>query len=447
MNRIAIVIHWFRRDLRLDDNTALLEAMQQGNLPVLPLFIFDNQILHSLADKQDPRVTFIYRQVYKLYQQLAQANKAMYVVVGEPLHIWQQLLQSFDIKAVFANRDYEPYAQQRDQAVYQLLAAHQIPFKGYKDHVVFDKKEVVKPSNGQPYTVFTPYSKRWLDCYEQHPPTIGNEIMPADLRWLSRAAMPPSLLQTMPDWKDINFQENTNIIFPSAVIDINTLQNYNLQRNFPALPKATSHLGIHFRFGTISIRKMAHLADQYSATWLNELIWRDFYQQILYHFPHVATRAFKPAYDRIEWLNQFDQFERWCEGQTGYPIVDAGMRQLNQTGYMHNRVRMITASFLSKHLLIDWRWGEAYFAQKLLDFDLAANNGGWQWAASSGCDAAPYFRIFNPTLQQQKFDPQNTYVQQWLPEYGTNYYPKPIVIHEQARHRAINTYKKYLINL
>ena len=428
---MPIAIHWFRRDLRLDDNTALWHALA-ADVPVLCLFIFDTNILDHLTDKYDRRVDFIYRQIQAIAAKLAHKNSALLVKYGNPLDIWDELSQQYDLQTVYTNRDYEPYAQKRDREVYDLLQKKGIAFKGYKDHVVFEKNEVVKP-DGKPYTVYTPYSKRWLMRYELDAPPIYGDALSSNNFYVC----PPMPILTL---EEMGFVPTDTVFAPNEVSQ-SVLQNYQQQRDLPAA-NGTSNLSVHFRFGTVSIRKMAVLGKQNSTSWLNELIWRDFYQAILYHFPHSATAAFKPAYDHIEWLNNPTQFAAWCAGKTGYPIVDAGMRQLNATGFMHNRVRMIVASFLTKHLLIDWRWGEQYFAAKLLDYDMASNIGGWQWAASSGCDAAPYFRVFNPEAQTQKFDTNYQYIRRWVPEYGTAAYPKPIVDHKMARERVLAVYKK-----
>mgnify|MGYP000868009596 CR=1 FL=1 len=427
---MKIAIHWFRRDLRWEDNTALYHALQ-GNLPVLCLFIFDSVILDSLP-QQDRRVVFIHEQLQKLHLALQQQGSSLLVKYGRPQEVWEELLQTYDIGAVYCNRDYEPYPQERDKSIYALLSARQIVFKGYKDHVIFEKNEVSK-SDGTPYTVFTPYSKRWKEMYLHHAPASYESVEH------SRHFYPTSTPYHLPSLTDIGF-EALNCDFPSADFPLSLIEKYAEQRNFPAY-QSTTHLGIHFRFGTISIRQAVRLAMQKSMVWLNELIWRDFFQSILYHFPHTATQAFKPGYDSIQWLNRASDFEAWCNGKTGYPLVDAGMRELNATGFMHNRIRMLVASFLTKHLLIDWRWGEAYFAARLLDYDMAANVGGWQWAAGSGCDAAPYFRIFNPMLQANKFDPQQLYIKKWLPEWGTSAYAPPIVEHTIARARVLAAYR------
>ncbi len=430
---MKIAIHWFRRDFRWEDNTALYKAVS-GDIPVLPLFIFDRHILDKLEDKEDKRVDFIHQQVSRLKRDLEGKGSSMLVRYGTPLEIWKGLVNEFDMEAVYTNRDYEPYAQERDKAIYELLKEKGIAFKGSKDHVVFEKGEVLK-NDGKPYTVFTPYSRKWKARYEIDPPVLsGNALAVAN--FYTTAPLPMLSLQ------DMGFKP-TGTSFPPTTVSEALLKKYGELRNFPALP-ATSNLSVHFRFGTISIRKMAMEGAKHSDSWLNELIWRDFYQMILYHFPHVVDNAFRAKYERIPWRESEEDFQKWCEGKTGYPMVDAGMRELNETGLMHNRVRMVVASFLTKHLLLDWRLGEAYFARKLLDFELASNNGGWQWASGSGCDAAPYFRVFNPTSQLTKFDKELKYVKKWVPEYGTDAYPKPMVDHKEARLRAIETYKKAL---
>lgn len=428
MNKIAIV--WLRRDLRLHDNAALYHALKSP-YPVLPLFIFDKSILHKLEDRDDARVTFIHQTLTALEQELQKLNSSLLVEYNTPVEAWTTLLNKYQVAEVYTNHDYEPYAIERDDRIKELLKAQGIRFHTFKDQCIFEKNEVVK-DDGKPYTVFTPYSKKWKaklnDFYLKAYPTE---------KYFSNLYATPPL--RIPSLTEMNFTAS-KIIIPPAQTSVELIKSYGEKRNFPAIP-GTSKLGIHFRFGTISIREKARKAQGLSETWMNELIWRDFYMQILWHFPHVAKGAFKPAYDRIEWRNNPDEFERWCNGQTGYPIVDAGMRELNATGFMHNRVRMIVASFLTKHLLIDWRWGEAYFARKLLDFDLSANNGGWQWAAGSGTDAAPYFRVFNPTLQTEKFDKQFQYIKKWVPEFNTPAYVKPVVQHEMARQRCLDTYK------
>ncbi len=425
----STTLFWFRRDLRLQDNAGLYHALKENN-EVLPIFIFDSEILDKLEDKSDLRVAFIHQSLTLMQKQLEEIGSSLLVLHGNPVEIFKQL----NPKAVYTNHDYEPYARHRDGLVKKILEEKGIAFKTFKDQVIFEKDEVVK-DDGKPYTVFTPYSRKWKSKLEDS--TLKS--YPTEKHFDSFKRVTPLPL---PSLSEIGFQE-TNFSFPERLVKQSIVEQYDKQRNFPAIA-GTTKLSVHLRFGTVSIRKLAQVALKKNETWLNELIWRDFYHTILWHFPQVQTKAFKPAYDKIEWRNNEKEFAAWCEGKTGYPIVDAGMRELNTTGFMHNRVRMITASFLTKHLLIDWRWGEAYFAKKLLDFDLAANNGGWQWAASSGCDAAPYFRVFNPQLQTEKFDPKLEYIKKWVPEFGTTSYPKPIVEHKFARERVLKVYKEGL---
>jgi deoxyribodipyrimidine photo-lyase len=427
-------IFWFRRDLRLDDNAGLYHALKSGN-PVLCLFIFDKEILDQLDNKHDTRITFIYDTLVDLRQQLQKLGSSLLIIHDKVEHAWHNIIKHHEVAEVYTNHDYEPYAKTRDAAVAKLLAKHNIPLKTYKDQVIFEKDEVTK-DDGKPYTVFTPYSRKWRqkldDFYLKPYPTK---------KYLK------NLLQVnplhLPSLTDIGFERSTQEIPPKTYKAV--IADYAEKRDYPAI-KGTSHIGIHLRFGTVSIRQLA--ADAYAApekTWLNELIWREFYMMILHHFPHTVNHAFRPEYDRIRWLNNEAQFAAWCNGQTGYPLVDAGMRELNATGFMHNRVRMLTASFLSKHLLIDWRWGERYFAAKLLDYEMASNVGGWQWAAGSGTDAAPYFRIFSPDAQLKKFDPKMEYIKKWVPEYADfSKYPEPIVDHAFARERCLKAFKAAL---
>ena len=428
-----ISIFWFRRDLRLEDNAGLYHALKAGR-PVLSLFIFDTNILDALEDKADLRVQFIHQELTRLNNELAELGSTLLVKAGKPLEVWAALLKEYPIAEAFTNHDYEPYAIERDAKVGEMLAARGGKLHTYKDIVVFEKNEVVK-DDGLPYTVFTPFSRKWRAAlkpfYYKSYPTLKYSGA-----FINMKPLPLSTLQ------DIGFSEQ-KFDFPARVVKNDIVAKYTGQRDFPAV-NGTSHLGLHLRFGTLSIRKLLAYALQRNETFVNELIWRDFYQQILFHFPHVVKGAFRKEYDAIAWENDEKKFAAWCEGRTGYPLVDAGMRELNTTGYMHNRVRMVVASFLTKHLLIDWRWGEAYFAQKLLDFDLAANNGGWQWAAGSGTDAAPYFRVFNPQLQMERFDPQLKYVKKWVPEFGTPAYPKPIVEHKLAKDKVMAAYGKAL---
>ena len=429
-----VTVFWFRRDLRLDDNTGLWHALRQSD-PVLPVFIFDKNILDQLEAKADRRVEFIHAALKDMQEQLHAIHSTLHVLYDTPLGAFRQLMKQYEITAVFTNHDYELYARDRDEAVRTLLEEQNIPFHTFKDQVIFEKNEVVK-DDGKPYTVFTPYSKRWLALLEDNP--VKNY---SDKKTLHHFLQQSPI--AIPSLRSIGFQQ-VDQPFPAKELSKAMLQHYGERRDFPAIA-GTSKLGVHLRFGTVSIRKLLQQAIPLSDVYVNELIWRDFYQMICWHFPHIGQgRAFRPAYDLIRWRNNESEFEKWKEGLTGYPIVDAGMRELNATGYMHNRVRMIVASFLSKHLLIDWRWGEAYFAEKLLDYDFAANNGGWQWAAGSGCDAAPYFRVFNPTLQAKKFDPEGKYIRRWVPEVEEFGYPEPIVNHELARKRCLEVYSKVL---
>ncbi|MBK9337252.1 MAG: deoxyribodipyrimidine photo-lyase [Lewinellaceae bacterium] len=441
-----VAIFWFRRDLRLDDNAALYHALRSG-LPVLPLFIFDTDILDDLPERRDARVEFIHQTIADLKNRLEISGSTLLVRHGKPEAVWADLLQAYNIGAVFTNRDYEPYTQQRDAAVEVLLSGKNIPFRTFKDHVIFEKNEVLK-DDGSPYTVFTPYSRKWRAKLETRQMAgaddQGNTLFflasyPCD-RYAAHFFKTAPV--SMPGLSDLGF-EPAGIPFPPATVARGLIRTYDKTRDIPGIA-GTSRLGVHFRFGTISIREKARHAQALNETFLNELIWRDFYSQILAHFPQVVTGPFKPQYDRVPWRDAPDDYLRWCAGQTGYPIVDAGMRELNATGYMHNRVRMIVASFLTKHLLLDWRLGEAYFAQKLLDYDLASNNGGWQWAAGCGTDAAPYFRIFNPTEQTRKFDPEYRYIRRWVPEFDTPKYSKPMVEHTFARERCLDVYKRAL---
>jgi deoxyribodipyrimidine photo-lyase len=433
--KTTLRIMWFRRDLRLFDNAALYAALS-GDEPVLPVFIFDRQILDLLENKSDRRVEFIHRTLSEIQQQLIKKGSSWEVYYGTPLDVFTKLIAKYKVAAVYTNHDYEPYAIERDEAIGSFLQKKGIAFHTFKDQVIFEKSEVVK-DDGLPYTVFTPYANKWRAKLE----VTGIPSFPSEKKLQHLFQQAPVALPTL---QSMGF-EPAGDPFPPATAADAVIQHYKEKRDIPALPNGTSHLGVHLRFGTISIRQLASKARPLSATYLNELIWRDFYQMILFQFPRVGRgEAFKKAYDAIPWRNREDEFQRWCAGTTGYPIVDAGMRQLNATGYMHNRVRMIVASFLAKHLLIDWRWGEAYFATHLLDFDLAANNGGWQWAAGSGCDAAPYFRVFNPTLQAQKFDPKQVYIRKWVPEWQELTYPQPMVPHDVARKRALEVYGKAL---
>lgn len=427
-----ISVFWHRRDLRYQDNAGLYYALQDA-FPVLPIFIFDTNILNELEDKKDARVTFIHDQVMELNLAYQAYGSGLWVYYGDPEEAFKVISNAFDVQAVYTNRDYEPYAKARDKAIEGYLKEVGAGFYTFKDQVIFEEGEILTDA-GEPYKVFTPYKNKWLDKFRKAgvvPYRTGHLLAKGLLHY-----QPPPL----PTLEKMGFEHSVMSI-PSVEVSDDILKHYSERRDFPA-QNGTSRIGVHLRFGTVSIREAVGRGATVSPTWLNELIWREFYMMILAHFPHVVDQSFKSRYDRIPWINDEGQFDKWCNGQTGYPIVDAGMRELNATGYMHNRVRMVVASFLTKHLLIDWRWGERYFAEKLLDFELSSNNGGWQWAAGTGTDAQPYFRVFNPTSQQEKFDEDLHYVRKWVPEFGTDQYPAPMVPHKEARQRAIETYKE-----
>jgi len=436
---------WFRRDLRFSDNVGLYHALKQ-DVPVIPLFIFDKDILDDLEDEYDARVTFLHDTIQRMDDQLENWGSRLLVKYGKPKEVWKELVETYEIQTVFFNRDYEPYAKNRDEAIKNILNEKDISYKTFKDHVIFEKEEVQKNAGGV-YTVFTPYKNKW---YQMHESALSEEKEDLNSSPFFAAYESEKFTSNfyslgdvhMPLLEEMGFSRSS-ISIPDKTVSQKLIKQYDKKRNFPAAD-GTSRLGIHFRFGTISIREKARKAYKLNKTYLNELIWRDFYSQILDAFPHVVDGPFREKYALIKWRNDEDDFDKWCKGQTGYPIVDAGMRQLNETGYMHNRVRMITASFLTKHLLIDWRWGEAYFAKKLLDYELSSNNGGWQWAAGTGTDAAPYFRIFNPYTQVEKFDKNGVYLDEWVPERNGDEYPEPIVDHKQARERCLATYKSAL---
>lgn len=427
-------IFWFRRDLRLDDNAALFRALSAGN--VLPIFIFDTNILGRLRDKRDRRVSFIYHRLETIKVGLEQAGTTLQVFHGRPEQIFRRLLSEYPLEMVFAGKDYEAYAKQRDQAVSRLLKQHRAELVLVKDHVIFDPAEIVK-ADGSPYVVYTPYMRAWKKNYllavQDYFPSA--EMASGFARQKPRGLMP---------LEDTGFTDTGNAVV-DPVLDPEVLREYDKRRDYPALA-ATSLAGPHLRFGTISVRRLVAMAMDLNQVWLNQLIWREFFIQILDHFPHTATQSFRPAYDAIPWRNDRQDFARWCAGETGFPIIDAGMRQLSATGYMHNRTRMISANFLTKLLLIDWRMGEAWFAEKLLDYEMANNVGGWQWACGSGCDAAPYFRIFNPDTQIRKFDPELKYIRRWIPEFDTLEYPQPMLDYRQARERALAVYKNTLLS-
>ncbi len=420
-------IFWFRRDLRLDDNHGLFRALQ-GSKQVIPLFIFDEQILNELP-KNDARVSFIYENLLGVDRTLKSFGSSLLVKKGKPLDVWSALIQTYPIKEVFTNSDYEPYAIKRDQEIQKFLWEKGIQMHFFKDQVIFEKNEVLK-GDGKPYTVFTPFKNKWLSIFHESVITLYDS---ASLKNYAKTD------ESFPTLDEIGFRPSSIKVPPFCADQIS---NYAEQRDFPSI--STTRIGPHLRFGTISIRQVVLHLQKKDSVYLSELIWREFFMQILFHFPRVVTENFKPQYNNIRWRNRQEEFEKWCLGQTGYPLVDAGMRELNATGFMHNRVRMVVASFLCKHLLIDWKWGEAYFAEKLLDFELASNNGNWQWAAGTGCDAAPYFRVFNPSEQIKKFDKDLAYIKKWVPELQSFNYPEPMVEHKMARLRAIETYKNGL---
>lgn len=430
-----VTIFWFRRDLRLSDNAGLFHALK-NNKTVLPIFIFDTDILSRLENKEDKRVEFIHLALQEIQKQLLELGSSLCVLHGNVEAVFAKLFETHSVKNIYTNNDYEPSAIERDNNIEALSKKQNIPFYSFKDQVVFEKSEITK-DDGLCYTIFTPYMKKWKSkLNDSHiKPFVTKNYFSNFIR------IKPF---HFPSLKEIGFK-SSGMKFSAPSLNEKIVSNYHESRNFPAV-EGTSRLSVHLRFGTISIRHLVSKAKSLNDQWLNELIWREFYMMILYHFPHVVNGAFKKRYDRIPWRNNEAEFEAWCKGETGYPIVDAGMRELNTTGFMHNRVRMIVASFLVKHLLIDWSWGEAYFAEKLMDFDLSANNGGWQWAASSGCDAAPYFRVFSPEAQTIRFDPKMQYIRKWVPDFEELTYPQPIVDHKFARERVLNTYKKALAN-
>ena len=428
-----ISIFWFRRDLRLHDNVALFNALKSGE-KVLPIFIFDTSILEKLP-KNDARVSFIIKELRSMNEHLKSFDASIDILHGKPIEVFESLIKKYQIASVFTNQDYEPYAIRRDQEILELLKSENINFNSFKDQVIFEKNEITK-KDGNPYVVYTPYSKKWVEAYEQinHTHYTSEDLL--------------SQFYTNSKTKELTLEElgfeETNTPIKNYIFNSRIINEYEETRNFPALDN-TSKLGPHLRFGTVSVRQMVSRAEeQENKTFLKELIWRVFFMQILWHFPHTHKDSFKPKYDRIIWRNNEDDFKKWCNGTTGYPMVDAGMRQLNNTGFMHNRVRMLVGSFLCKHLLIDWRWGEAYFAEKLHDYEMSSNVGNWQWVAGTGVDASPYFRIFNPTSQIKKFDKDFSYIRKWVPDFQELTYPSPMVDHKFARERCLKTYKEAL---
>ena len=431
MSKASVAVFWFRRDLRLTDNTGLFHALK-SDLPVLPIFIFDDDILDELPTG-DGRVQFIHRTLSEIDETLKIFESSLLVKKGTTQAVWHSILEMYDVKEVFFNKDYEPYAIQRDLFIKKMLEEHGVKVSTYKDDVIFEENEVLK-DDGLPYTVFTPFKKRWLRTFE----TTRFQSIAYKKELLEKCY---KFNVELPSLTTIGFAKSKHVVKP---YNLEAMDSYEEHRDFPAIDK-TSYLSPHLRFGTVSIRKLVAMAMTRNTTFLSELIWREFFKVILFHFPRVVSQNFKRAYDGVLWRDAPQDFEKWCHGETGYPMVDAGMRQLNETGYMHNRVRMVTAGFLCKHLLIDWRFGEAYFAEKLLDYDLSSNNGNWQWAAGTGCDSAPYFRIFNPTSQLQKFDKDGAYIRTWIKDFDELTYPEPMVDHKFARERAIATYKAGII--
>lgn len=439
-----INVFWFRRDLRLDDNTALINALG-GKNSVLPIFIFDENIIDELPE-DDARISFIYSNLYEIDKELKAFGSGIKIYKGKPLEVWKSILNDYDVEAVFCNADYEPYALKRDASISGLLKNNGIKqgLQTFKDSVIFEKDEVMK-DNGEPYTVFTPYKNRWLSLFNSRESVEGDGFLAKDFHADKNSGFLSFNNDFSEVWSCLRQEGFQRIRIGVNPYKINDLQDYAATRDIPE-KDSTSYLGPHLRFGTVSIRRVIDELKTSDEVFLSELIWREFFMQILYHFPRVEHENFKKKYDAVKWRNDEREFELWCRGETGYPMVDAGMRQLNETGYMHNRVRMITAGFLCKHLLIDWKWGEAYFATKLLDYELSSNNGNWQWAAGTGCDAAPYFRIFNPITQLKKFDPEYKYVKRWIPGFPDNYDVQPMVEHRFARERALGVYGKGINN-
>lgn len=457
---------WFRRDLRLDDQAALYHALRQARR-VFCVFVLDTVILDALP-RADRRVQFILQALQGLDAQLRAQGGALIVRHAPAAEEIPRLAAELGVQAVFANHDDEPQALARDATVAQALAAQGRAWHSFKDHVIFERSELLTGA-GKPYAVFTPYKNAWLKKVDEF------YLRAYPVARYAEALASHALAQGVPSLADIGFQdaglaEHLAADKAEALFEdfLHRIDRYDQARDFPAL-KGPSYLSVHLRFGTLSIRRLAREAWQRMAAgergaevWLSELIWRDFYHQVMHHWPHAMGGAFRPEYDKIVW-EQGPEAERlfgaWCRGETGYPLVDAAMHQLNSTGYMHNRLRMVTASFLIKDLGVDWRWGERYFAEQLLDFDLAANNGGWQWAASSGCDAQPYFRIFNPVSQSEKFDPEGRFIRRYLPQLAAlppklvhapwlagpleapDDYAPPLVRHDEARQRTLARYE------
>ena len=429
-------IFWFRRDLRIDDNPGLYEALANSK-NVIPIFIFDTNIIDNLPS-DDNRIKFIWHSLSLLNERLKELGSTLNIFKGNPLEVFKKIILKYRLISVYVNRDYEKYSIKRDKEINTFLNENKIAFNASKDHVFFEPNEILK-SDGTPYTVFTPYSKKWFEkFYSEKLPqyqikNLVDNFFKTDYKPIISLS-------------EIGFS-NDEIKFEKFNLGDELIKNYTSKRDFPYL-NSTSKIGPYLRFGLISVREVGKktIEKKFDQSFLRQLIWRDFYIQIFFHFPDSENENFKPAYDKIIWLNEEEKFEKWCAGETGYPIVDAGMKELNATGFMHNRVRMIAASFLCKHLLIHWKKGESYFAKKLLDYEMASNVGNWQWVAGTGVDAAPYFRLFNPEIQMKKFDPQKVYIKKWLPKYDPENYLEPIIDHNYARERCLNAYKIALNN-
>lgn len=462
---------WVRRDLRLHDHFALSESLKNADETIVA-FIFDELILGKLHNKNDPRVSIIMDSLKEMEKTLQKMGSSLIIRYGDPTIEIPKLVEEYKVDGLFFNRDYEPYAKARDAKIEKIMHSLKKDLYTFKDHVFFEKTEVLNGS-GEIYKVFTPYKTKWLETFREK-----EEFIPdykCNLKKLFPFKNPKNIIDH--DWyQEIAFVPTECVLKGGTHEALRRLEhfrefitNYKEARDIPALEQ-TSNLSSYIRVGNLSIRDMIRLSVEKSnsgyETWLSEIIWRDFYQVILDAYPRVDKHCFRPEYDNIKWLGSKKDFESWCDGQTGYPLVDAAMRCLNTTGMMHNRLRMVVASFLTKTLLIDWRWGERYFAEKLLDYDMAANNGGWQWSASTGVDAQPYFRIFNPYNQSEKFDPKGIYIRQWCPELAEfsdktihsphdtepfeqiaagcfigKDYPAPIVSYKQQRDRALAMYK------
>jgi deoxyribodipyrimidine photo-lyase len=425
-------IFWFRRDLRLKDNIGLHHALKNNN-EVTPIFIFDENIIKELP-KNDKRINYIYSEIETIKNSLNKIDSDLLVFKGIPENIFKELISENHIEKVYTNHDYEPYGIDRDEKIKKLLDKNGIEFNTFKDQVIFEKDEILK-SNGKPYLVFTPYSKIWKS--ELNEVTLKNHSINNFKSNFKKYDNKSQLISL-----ELLGFEKVKLKTSNKELNLDVISNYENTRDFPAI-EGTSNMSVHLRFGTVSIRELVSKALETNEKYLNELIWREFFMSILYHFPNTVSENFHQKYNKMEWRNNENEFIAWCEGKTGYPLVDAGMRELNETGLMHNRVRMVVANFLTKLLLIDWRWGEEYFAKKLLDYELSSNVGNWQWAAGTGVDAAPYFRIFRPDTQVERFDKNLEYIKKWIPDYKKDYL-EPIVDYKQARQRALESYKRIM---